>query len=365
MAEQSKKAGIASDSSPILSPDEIFKEKTEAWILRCRNNLKGFGEIVKKDEPDAKPRRVRIALLDTGIRRDNSLIRSQLRNIKRRDSIKEQINFLDQNSPEDTEDMDKQGHGTLNMLLLLRTAPEADIYFARVARSKDTVCPKAIVKVPMISGQLRVVWAIKHATTIWKVDIIAMPLKASQDCRKFRSAIKEAYSVHKILIAGASNEGGNAGRAYPASDERVICMHALDGLGNNFPGLNPTPHPSDDNFGTLGLDIRFPFNEDSKGGQKQNEEETSRSGTSYATAVAAGITATILAFLYHADFDNHFNNNERTLAMSNQGMKKIFRRIAGNKRDGFDYIAPWNLWLDGLTPSDICSVLKAALISTT
>ncbi|KND88955.1 Intracellular serine protease [Tolypocladium ophioglossoides CBS 100239] len=256
--------------------------------------------MIRICEQDAKLRRVRIALLDTGFYSDHPQIRSRQRERENEESrpIIEGINFLDQNNPKDTDDTDEQGHGTLEMLLLRRTAPEADIYCAKVAESQSSTSIKAIVK----------------------VDIIAMPLKVSDGSRERRPAIEKAYSAHKILIAGASNEGGNAGRAYPASDER------------------------------------FSF----KGGSQE-----SRSSTSYATAVAAGIAATTLAFLCNVDFDGQLKDDRRSLAMSKQGMKRIFRRIAGNKRDGFDYIAPWNLWLDGLTNFDICSVLKAALISTT
>jgi len=37
-------------------------------------------------------------------------------------------------------------------------------------------------------------------------------------------------------------------QAYPARDERVICIHATDGKGKDSGGINPSPLSSNDNF---------------------------------------------------------------------------------------------------------------------
>ena len=46
-----------------------------------------------------------------------------------------------------------------------------------------------------------------------------------------KSAISYAYDKNVIMLAAASNDGGNSGIAWPARLHEVICVNATDGKG--------------------------------------------------------------------------------------------------------------------------------------
>ena len=179
-----------------------------------------------------------------------------------------------------------------------------------------------------------------------------MPFSVNGDRDAVESAINDAAHRGKILIASAANFGGNTGRAYPAKDERVICMHASDGRGNDAHGINPSPWTTTttDNFTTLGLGIRFSW----------SGENIWKSGTSYSAPVAAGIAASII---HHARRPELAGKLSADKLCTGEGMKKVFRRMGRNEiRQGYNYIAPWNLWKDGLDEGDVCSLIKEELV---
>lgn len=71
-----------------------------------------------------------------------------------------------------------------------------------------------------------------------------------------------------------------------------------------------------------------------------------KSGTSTATPIAAGIAALVLQYMRYVlseraqipQADAEMFCKLRTTA----GMSTVFRRMAPTKRDGYDYIVPWN-----------------------
>jgi hypothetical protein len=146
---------------------------------------------------------------------------------------------------------------------------------------------------------------------------------------KIDKAISDSYSAGRILLAAASNEGGNDLRAYPANQRKVICVNCTDGKGNDS-GLNPSPVVSDDNFSTLGVAVESSW----KGVTLR------KSGTSYAAPIAAGIAA---SFLDYARYKLEMTEEEWEWLYSCDGMREIFR-LMSQKRCSYDYIAPWILW---------------------
>jgi subtilisin family serine protease len=180
-----------------------------------------------------------------------------------------------------------------------------------------------------------------------------MPFSVHGNRATVEAALNEAYHRGKILIASAANSGGNSGRAYPAKDERVICMHASDGMGNESYGINPSALPNSDNFTTLGLGIQFSW----------CDKPMWKSGTSYSAPIAAGIAASILDVVKNPALDGKIPLEQLVELGTGHGMKKIFRLMAKQAlRGGYDFVNPWNLWTTGLDEGDVCSLIKEQLM---
>jgi subtilisin family serine protease len=111
-----------------------------------------------------------------------------------------------------------------------------------------------------------------------------------------QTAIDRAFSKKVLLFAAASNSGGRLGRAYPASSPEVICAHSTDTYGNASK-FSPTAKPHSINIGTVGeyIESAWPTllcddHED------DSQYLKTRSGTSYATPILAGIAAFLLQY---------------------------------------------------------------------
>ena len=153
-----------------------------------------------------------------------------------------------------------------------------------------------------------------------------------------KSAISYAYDKNVIMLAAASNDGGNSGIAWPARLHEVICVNATDGKGNKA-SFNPDIDPHADNFSILGTNVESCWPSHLKEGV-----QVRKSGTSCSTPIAAGIAALLLeitGFYLSRQKDvttkdeSHWQNL-RSVA----GMRLAFREMS-EKRDGYNYIRPW------------------------
>jgi subtilisin family serine protease len=97
------------------------------WFFNLETYVHNRIEKPTKYLPDTLP--VKIAVLDTGIDLDHPFIKAAMR-LKR---IKETKSFVDN----DETMKDESGHGTHVTALLLRVAPEAKIYIAKVAKDEE------------------------------------------------------------------------------------------------------------------------------------------------------------------------------------------------------------------------------------
>src|ERR1700761_3970558 len=99
-------------------------------FLKKRRNTVEYAPDRDKDCPKSK-RRVRIAILDTGIDMEHPEIKARKSRI--------QDTFCQIKGLENKADEDTSGHGTCCTLLLMQIAPEADIYVARVFQDTKSV----------------------------------------------------------------------------------------------------------------------------------------------------------------------------------------------------------------------------------
>jgi hypothetical protein len=153
--------------------------------------------------------------------------------------------------------------------------------------------------------------------------------------RRVKDAVDRAAAAGKIMLAAASNCGGNGGRAYPARDPNVICIHASDGTGNDG-GINPPAEEHPDYFSTLGVAIRCYW----------NEEFVYKSGTSFATPVAAAIAANFLDYAACLASHGRLTGLQNAEVRRSQGMKKVFTKFLSKRIQGHRYVAPWHFWTE-------------------
>lgn len=156
------------------------------------------------------------------------------------------------------------------------------------------------------------------------------------------TAVSNALMFNKskeptLLFAAASNDGGNHGRAYPARDSKVFCVHSTDGNGNPS-GFNPTASIEDSNFSLLGEHVTSHWPAGVKG---HDQRVKVMSGTSVATPIAAGLAATILAFVRQQD-QHIASESERlgTWLKQYESMAAVFKSMINGRRGGYDYITP-------------------------
>lgn len=264
--------------------------------------------------------RVRIAVLDTGINTDDLRIwldrvsatrRKQRCPKEERCSIKAIKSF----TGDDTDsEADSCGHGTHVASILLRLAPDADLYVAKVSTGTLFDNPVGIAK------------AIKWATDECGVDIINMSFGS-----KFRSSRVERAIAHAkerkpsgvLLFAAASNFGKNEPMTYPASDTNVMGVHALDGHGNDSGWTNPSPEGPHDNFGTLGLGIKMIW----------EGKIIYKSGSSFASPTAAAIAANMIAWLYHMRRRGSLSDAQYNFLRQSEGMRQLFKLQAVKSGD--------------------------------
>ncbi|KAH6871551.1 peptidase S8/S53 domain-containing protein, partial [Thelonectria olida] len=281
--------------------------------------------------------RVKIAVLDTGLNDSDANIRLLKRKIREnsrkgenrgyKDPIREKKNFT-QGS-----DHDDDGHGTHVVGLLLTVAPEADVYVGKISSEKTvTIQDQKISAVTLLSVQ-----ALRWALNEVEADIISMSFGLDDDSDwddEMQKAVTDAYAMKKAVFAAASNYGGNKERTYPAKAETVFCIHATDGNGNESE-VDPTPLRNCDNFSTLGVAVPCGFSGD---------EEVFKTGTSYSTPIAAGIAANIMDLADWLQSEEELTLAQRNKLRSYEGMKGVFRLMAPQQRQDYDYVAPWNLW---------------------
>jgi subtilisin family serine protease len=144
--------------------------------------------------------------------------------------------------------------------------------------------------------------------------------------RAVTEAIASAVEEDRIIFAAASNSGGNSGRAYPASLPGVMCVHATDGYGNQAL-FNPSKEKGDDNFATLGVAIE----------SRWENKTVIKSGTSFATPVAAGIAANVLQFAKNHELVKY----ERLCCF--RGMRRMFKYMSSERGD-YEYVSPWKVF---------------------
>jgi hypothetical protein len=170
--------------------------------------------------------------------------------------------------------------------------------------------------------------------------MISMSFGFPRPLRRIRKEINNALHREKILFSAASNDGGNMTRAYPASQDGVICVHSADGLGNASL-FNPSALRNADNFCVVGenIDAAWPSaTPDELGGSKR------MTGASFATPVAVAVAAFMIGFVgrripEHVDWGVPLKSPE--------GVKAIFEVLSERRNGHYDLVNPVRVFGSG------------------
>lgn len=195
-------------------------------------------------------------------------------------------------------------------------------------------------------------WAIDE-----KVDIISMSFGFPDRCYDYDDLarhIQSAYAKGIVIFAAASNEGANGPRSYPARDPRVMCVHAFDGLGKDARSFNPLAVPNEDNFATLGIGLQCSW----KG------VTCYKSGTSFATPIAAGIAANSLQYAKFHTEEGRLSKQDKIYERLRtfDGMRKMFQIMTAHQdKLGYQWVCPWNFWKFEDNDQDHCRDLERKL----
>ena len=177
------------------------------------------------------------------------------------------------------------------------------------------------------------------------MHIISMSFGFEDKNEAIDDAIEKAFKADKLMFAAASNEGGNKGRSRPSRSSNVICIHACDGKGNKG-DMSPSPVKKKDNFTTLGVAVK----------SRWKKKTVYKSGTSFATPVAAAIAADVLEF---ANFKCKLSERDSILLYKKEGMLEVFRAMS-TTRDNYDYVQPGHLW-DAKDDEEVAKIIRDTL----
>ena len=207
----------------------------------------------------------------------------------------------------------------------------------------------------LLAGMLTKFQAISWASKEWKADIISMSFGYAEEQQCISRAIRRALCERDdsiLFFAAASNYGANDKEMFPARHDSVISMRGTNSNGN-FEDFNPPRNWNEETvFGTLGLDVPSAWLSD-------RDDQVYKSGTSIATAVAAGIAGTLLGYENCKSKEGAFQDVNKKLR-THQGMEAMFRTLAvRTQKEHYLYLAPWKLM--GKSDEERQAIFVAAL----
>jgi hypothetical protein len=282
--------------------------------------------------PGYKP--VRVAVLDSGFasasdNTDLPISDQGLRKVKRGHVTYKDFTGGDSSYTDST----KVLHGTWCASLLMQTAPNAKLYVANVVRPG-----KIGQKADHVAAAIA--WAIEN-----EVDIISMSFGWESEQEEVDKQIDLARSKGILLFAAASNDGDLGTGSYPASKHSVYCVYSCSGFGAKST-FNPRSSKPEKSFMFPGEDITIlgANHKPTKGVQGGEGVVERRTGTSYATPIAAGTAAMLLDLARQEVTKPQVLGDVERRLKKVEGMSDVLLAMSGEPRDGgYYHVRPWIL----------------------
>ncbi|KAJ3546552.1 hypothetical protein NM208_g1944 [Fusarium decemcellulare] len=339
-------------------------------------------------QTDRKDYQIKVAVLDTGLDLKNRDLRAPRVEAFYRDSngnlttrlaesetsqserIKGKLNLATKVQTDESNIQDLDGHGTRVAGIILRLAPTADLYIARVCDGKKvsrrgTPLPTSdsVVKVSTrrLSTSLRqgtdqqaLEWAIDQ-----QVDIVNLSLGFDRPNRRLRDVATRAKEAGILIFAAMSNSSLYADDEWPAADfATAIGIHSCKS-GGTYPSEFTAPTvPDIPNFLVAGENIithKFPYPTEPQPSITDRFEQAA--GNSYATPIATAMAAMILTFVRQQSCRS-FRRKLRSENIDPVVMLKDHRCMATLLEEiarptlGYFWISPKLLWVKFEVPSE-------------
>ncbi|KAI6091062.1 hypothetical protein F4821DRAFT_211082 [Hypoxylon rubiginosum] len=297
--------------------------------------------------------RVKIAVLDTGIdlehedfraARATSFIGGRPKSAPgedpQTDRIKEKRNFC---GDEDCV-QDYDGHGTQVAGIILRLAPRADIYVARICDGNvvqnggDNHGKSYITNPTPKAVKEAILWAIEK-----KVDIINMSFGFNAEVPEINEALNSARENRTLVFAAMRNDGIFEKAAWPARElQDSIGIHSCIEEGKRSSVFTPKCVAANPNLMTVGENIPTHQLTARGGGFRVS------TGTSFATPVAVAMAALILAFVNQIRCKAERTNlgtEKLEMMRENYWMARILKHVSDESDDNYSWINPGLLWI--------------------
>ncbi|KAF3068142.1 hypothetical protein CFAM422_008152 [Trichoderma lentiforme] len=161
---------------------------------------------------------------------------------------------------------------------------------------------------------------------------------------ELEDALANAHAKRVLLFAAASNSGGKLGRAYPARDQNANAIHSTNTYGNRSV-FSPTALSQDIHLATVSeaIESAWPVYLSDNSISKALR---CKSGTSFATAIAAGFAGFLLLYakIHLPDKVDALKSRRRMQAL----LKRVAEKEVGQTaRDGY-YFVDLSLYSDSL-----------------
>ncbi|KAF4952939.1 hypothetical protein FGADI_6372 [Fusarium gaditjirri] len=304
----------------------------EEWL----DNLKHISMHImnlRDERPDHEFKPVKIAVLDTGCDAELPFYKIS----RRKKCIKAWKDFTrdgSEDEPEPDSMEDEYGHGSLMTRLIMEAAPLAHVYVARVAKNTG--------ELEYSSDQIA--QAIRWAGVEAEADIISMSFGFPHDDDVISAAIEHVERNCDItFLASAGNNAAYQREAFPARHRSVISIRATDCRGTFNASNPPIIDRNSIALGTFGDNLPIRLNDEIT---KRFGSHICHPGSSIATAVAAGIAASTIAYaeVLSAVLPIPTEQSPVKCLKRTEGMRRLLEKMAPDQTGNNRFINPIWFW---------------------
>ncbi|UPK97127.1 hypothetical protein LCI18_008062 [Fusarium solani-melongenae] len=304
------------------------------------DNLKHISRhimLLRRQKPDHVFVPVKIAILDTGY--DANL--PFFCQTARAKCIRGWRDFVGDGHTDDTTRRDDYGHGSLMARLAMESAPLANIYIARVAKDSKGLS----------LGSRSIVEAIRWAGLEEEADVISMSFGFPDDDEDIAKAIEDVERERNVVfLASAGNNAAYQVESFPARHRSVISIRATNCDGT-FSASNPPiiDRYSSSVLGTFGDDLPENIHKEITG---RFGPSICQPGSSVATAVAAGIAASTIAFAEALSSVLPIPKEQSPVQSlkKSQGMMRMLEKMAPEQTGYHKFVNPIWFWSEKSDP---------------